>query len=147
MTYYKLVSNGKILDAIIAEEANWIIQNGRNYSLFSGEEEFAWGVEASDGHATYHILGCPVFHDYPDYETVELVEIDREEYVDVMADIIAERAEEGEEIPGDDPDEPEAEAKTRLQILEETIAGLREENEMLVECILEMSEIVYGGDL
>lgn len=29
---------------------------------------------------------------------------------------------------------------------DEKIAALKEENQMLIDCILEMSEIVYGGD-
>lgn len=30
--------------------------------------------------------------------------------------------------------------------IEEQIASLQEENQMLVDCILEMSEIIYGGE-
>lgn len=145
MPYYKLVSSGKIVDAIDAATANWIIENTRNYSLFSGPQEFAHGVEATDQHCVYHILGYPVFHDYPDFETAELVEIEEEEYTAVLADILAERiANEPEPIPEEEPGESEQIAKTRMQMLEEQVAALQEVNDMLTECLLEMSEIVYG---
>lgn len=145
MVYYKLVTGGRIVDAIRSDTANWIIENRRNYSLYSGEQEFAHGVEATDQHCVYHILGTPVFHDYPEFETVELVEIDEAEYTDIMADILAERmANEPEPLPAEEPGEPEQIAKTRVQMLEEQIAALTEANDMLTECLLEMSEIVYG---
>lgn len=144
MVYYKLVTDGRIVDAIRSDTANWIIENRRNYSLYSGEQEFAHGVEATDQHCVYHILGTPVFHDYPEFETVELVEIDESEYTDVMADILAERmSTEEEPVGGDAPEEAEEIAKTRIQMLEEQIEELIEGNAMLTECLLEMSELVY----
>lgn len=37
------------------------------------------------------------------------------------------------------------ESQVQEQTLEEKVIALQEENKMLKECILEMSEIVYGG--
>lgn len=143
-TYYKLVSGDEVVDAICAEDANWIVENPTNYSLYSGPESLAWGIESTDATTTWHIWGKPVFHKFPDYETVTLVEVEESDYEEIIAEIIAGRIPEKMIDPEEVPSGPEDNAKTKIAALEEKIAQLLEENEMLVECILEMSEIVYG---
>jgi len=142
-TYYKLVSDGVIVDAICAEEAKWIEENHRNHSLYVGLAELSYGVEASDQSRIWHIAGRPTFHAYPDFVTVDLIDVSKAEYDVIMEELEAEREKEDSFTPEDEVP-PGQDAKTRIQLLEERIDALIAENEMLVECLLEMSEIVYG---
>lgn len=50
-----------------------------------------------------------------------------------------------EEIEELEKMQQESQNQVQEQTLEEKVTELQEENQMLKECILEMSEIVYGG--
>ena len=50
-----------------------------------------------------------------------------------------------EEIEELEKMQQESQNQVQEQTLEEKFTELQEENQMLKECILEMSEIVYGG--
>ena len=50
-----------------------------------------------------------------------------------------------EEITELEKMQQESQNQVQEQTLEEKVTELQEENQMLKECILEMSEIVYGG--
>ena len=41
---------------------------------------------------------------------------------------------------------PDYQPEPEPEPIDEKIAALEEQNQMLIDCILEMSEIVYGGD-
>lgn len=41
---------------------------------------------------------------------------------------------------------PDYQPEPEPEPIEEKIAALEEQNQMLIDCILEMSEIIYGGD-
>ena len=144
MAYYKLVSGGAVLDAVSDETARWIVENRNNYSTYVGEKEDAYGVLSTDGQNVYHISGKSAFHDFPDYVTVTMEEIGEGEYQKIRDDLAAGEVlvEETETMEEQEPEAPKP--KTRIQELEEQIQSLREENQMLTECLLEISEIVYA---
>ncbi len=144
--YYKLVSNGNVVEAINTDEALWIVENPHSYSLYAGLRENAWGVQASGEGSLWHLDGLPVFHDYPDVPTVTLQEIGEGEYTALLAELEAGRIIEAESEPDPDTGEMEEkpEAKTIIQQLREQITALQETNDMLTECLLEMSEVVYN---
>lgn len=146
MTYYKLIHGEEIVDAIIAEEAVWIHENPRTSWMYSGEQDGAKGVVSSDRKDTWHLAGTYPFAEFPDLVTVELVETTEEDYLDTIAQIEAGRVQDDDypdaEEPSEEPVSPEA--KTKVSALEERIDELAAMNEMLIECILEISEIIYG---
>lgn len=147
MSYYKLIHGHEIVDAIDGNDATWLVENPRSLSIYAGAESEARGVVSTDGQTTWHIEGREAFTDYPHYETAQLIEIDAEEYAALRAELDAGNAPEEEMTrPEDATDTPEPEAlpKTRLRHLEELVASLSADNEMLKECLLEMSEVVYA---
>ncbi len=137
--YYKIVSDGLIVDA--CDGMRFVRWQERNRMMLSCDEAGADGILTSDGSTVYLIEGGLVMDGYA---TATYEEITQEEYEELRAEIDA-----GEEIPNpDEPDpEPEEGPKTRLQALEEQVAELSQTNWMLIECLLEMSEVVYGGDM
>ena len=149
MTYYKLVSGELIVDAICDDDARWIVENRHNYSTFTGSQAEASGVLSSDGSKVWHIEGKPAFHDFPQYPTVQLVEVEQVEYDALIEELTANGA---INVPGDPMDDtsPGADDAQRvaklpaIAALEKMVAELLQQNEMLTECLLEMSEVVYG---
>jgi hypothetical protein len=146
MAYYKLVSGGAVVDVIDEAAALWIVEDIQSLSLYSGKRENAWGVQATGESTLWHLNGLPAFHDYPDVPTVTLEEIGEGEYTALLAELEAGRIVEMENEPEPDTGQPDEkpEAKTIIQQLREQIAALQETNNMLTECLLEMSEVVYS---
>ena len=135
--YYKIIYNGFVVDA--CDGLNFVRFQEKNSIFLSCEEEEADGIVSSNGSEIF------LLNDIGSGETVysTYVEITKEEY-----DVLRDELDAGDSVPEDSGDEePDTPAKTRLAILEETVAELSQTNWMLVECLLEMSEIGYGGDL
>lgn len=135
--YYKIIYNGFVVDA--CDGLNFVRFQEKNSIFLSCEEEEADGIVSSNGSEIF------LLNDIGSGETVyaTYMEITKEEY-----DVLRDELDAGDSVPEDSGDEePDTPAKTRLAILEETVAELSQTNWMLVECLLEMSEIVYGGDL
>ena len=88
----------------------------------------------------------------PAYETAKIVVIDETEYDEIRALL-----DDGEEVPvdpappepepvgPDDPVEPDERPMTVAE-MREKITEQQGSIDMLIECVLEMSEIIYGGD-
>lgn len=133
--YYKIISEGKIVDA--CDGLNYVRWQEKNRIFLSCEAEDAEGIVTSNG-ADIYLL--------PDVEAVEgfayatATEITEEEYTALRDELDA-----GGTViePDEDPD-GDSPGKTRLRLLEEQVAELAEANAMLTECLLEMSEVVYG---
>ena len=100
----------------------------------------------------------PVPSGAPVFETVEAVEISKDEYLEIREklddgfEIVVPEEIPEEEIPQDEPIEvpsvekvmtPE-EMRRKITHLETVIAEQAVTNNLLMECLLEMSEIVYG---
>ena len=134
--FYKIVSNGTIVDASSGlSYVRWQEKNG--LWLTCGEED-AQGIINSNGEDIYLLSGTEPMEGYS-FATV--TEITEEEYLVLREELDAG----GEIVDPDEPDQdPDTPTKTRLRQLEEQVAALQEVNDMLTECLLEMSEIVYG---
>lgn len=145
MSYYKLIQGSEIIDAINGSSAVWLVENPRSLSIFTGTEESAKGVLSSDG-VSYHIRGRDPFTDYPNMPEIILEEISESEYLLFREELDAGRlpVDTDPVIEPDDVRPDDTAAKTRIAAIEEQIEGLTESNAMLTECLLEMSEIVYG---
>lgn len=137
MTYFKAVSGGLIVDAYTENEMVFVRWQERNRRWLRCEENTADGLVASDGSAVYllrEMTGMDGFRQ------VAYEEIDQATFEELREEIDA-----GRTVPDQDPEpEPDTPGKTRLAVLEEQVAALLEANEMLIGCVLEMSEIIYG---
>lgn len=133
--FYKIVVDGIVVDA--AENLSYVLWQEKNHIWLSCERRYAKGIVSTDGESIWLL---PTVPDMAGYSHCEIFEIGEEEYREIRDEIDAGREvpytpDEGEEVP-----EPDTPGKTRMQQLEETV-------DMLTECLLEMSEIVYGGEL
>ena len=147
MKYFKLIREGEIVDAICDEEASWMVENPRSLSVYTGPMLSAKGVLSSDGATVWHIEGKEKFHDYPDYPTVMMEEIGPGEYQRLKEEIEAGRTVVVEEPAGDESTdvqrEPDA-PKTYVELLRQQVTEIREQNELLVGCLLEISELLFS---
>lgn len=147
MKHYKLVTDELIVDAIRDEDAQWIVENRHNYSTYTGRRDLASGVLSSDGTKVWHLDGKPPFHDFPDYVTVRLVEIEPAEYEALIEELTANgaiRPQDDEPAPENDDGSERTAKLPAIKALEERMEALAAENAMLTECLLEISEIIYG---
>ena len=127
MMYYKIICNGIIIDA--CDGLSTVRYQGNNCVWMNCPAQLAQGLVASDGGEIY--LLQPM--DGIEGRIVTYEEIDAETYAELREEIDA-----GRTVPEPEPEpEPDTPGKTRLAALEEAV-------DMLTECILEMSEIIYG---
>ena len=120
--YYKLLQNGQTVR--IVERQSFLRWQDKNGMLVPCDAEYANGILGTDGVA-YHVEGLPEIP-LAGIETVQ--EIDRAEYI-ALADAL------GVEVEPKIEDVP----ILRTQLREQT-----ERNEFIEDCLLEMSEAVYG---
>ena len=133
--YYKIISEGQIIDA--STDLNYVKWQEKNRLFLSCDAESSDGIISSNGADIYLLTEKETGEDLP---VAEIVEIDEEEYLALKEEIDAGNS---VEQPGEQEGETNTH-KTRLKRLEEEVEELRAANEMLTECLLEMSEIVYG---
>lgn len=132
--YWKIVSGGKIIDAA-EDRLNYVRWQEKNRIYIACGVESAEAVVTTDGEEIYLLPGTPQVSGL-DY--AEVLEISEEEYLHICEELDA-----GGEVI--DPEEkPGGEPKTRLRYLEEQVKSLAEMNSMLVECVMELSEIIYA---
>ena len=135
--YYKIVSGGVIVDA--CDGLSYVRWQEKNHLWLTCDEPDADGIISSSGTDIYLLDTAEPMEGY---SVASVTEITETEYITLREELDA-----GDTII--DPDgesEPDTPAKTRLSQLEEQVASLQEVNDMLTECILEMSEIIYGGE-
>ena len=136
--YYKIVSGGTIVDAVNGS-LNYVRWQEKNRVFLSCEEADADGIISSNGSDIYLLESAPALDGYV---RVTVAEITEEEYT-----VIREELDAGTVIDEPDDDDPapdKPKTRLRLRLLEDQVAELSETNAMLLECLLEMSEIVYG---
>ena len=134
--YCMIVSHGVIVDACASPDfVRWQEKNG---IWLSCDKADAHGVVASNGNDIYLLEGISPM---AGYEYASVTEITEEEFANIHDELSAGTVPETDR--GEDVTEPTL-PKSRLQMLEEEVAALMETNSMLTECILEMSEIIYG---
>lgn len=157
MEHYKLVTDGLIVDAGKFADALWIEENIHNFSTFVGRRGRASGILSTDGGTVYHLAGTPVFHDFPDYPDTELFEIEPTEYEAIREELDAGKIPEEEETPAEEPQpdpEPVLTPVLMQRIIRAQAERIREQGEQLDrqnrdieflgDCLIEMSEVVYG---
>ena len=146
MTYYKIIQDDTITDAGFC-----FLKENKKGTLLYCEIDDAQLMQSYDGNKLYHCEWLKNVPTFTDYETCEAVVIDEAEYNDIVAYL-----DDGEEVPVTpdepepvEPDEPEDEEDTEekpmtLAEMREKITEQEETIAMLTDCILEMSEIIYG---
>lgn len=148
MTYYKIMQNGAVIDAGYTF-LKWV---EKHHCLMICEPAQAEYVQSYDRTTIYHDSWLrPVPTGAPACEAAKVVVIGETEYDEIRALL-----DDGEEVPvdpvepepepiePDDPVEPDDRPMTVAE-MREKIAEQQESISMLIDCILEMSEVVYGG--
>ena len=153
MKYYKVISNGAIIDA----NYTWLKWQTKHHILLGCEPHEANYIQSSDQSKVWRVQWLnPVPADAPTFETVEAVEITEEEYLEIRKQlddgfevVVPEEIPE-EEIPEDTTIEaPSVEVMTpeemrrKIVYLEAALAEQAKTNEVLTECLLEMSALIY----
>lgn len=153
MKYYKVISNGVVIDANYI----WLKWQTKHRILLGCEAHEANYIQSSDQAHVWRVQWLnPVPAGAPIFETVEAVEISEEEYLDVRKQldegfevVVPEEIPE-EEIPEDTIIEvPTVEVMTpeemrrKIVHLEAALAEQAKTNDILTECLLEMSAVIY----
>lgn len=132
----------RILDAAGVEKVeaheNPVYVHMTKYGIYSCEERQAQGVAALDGSVIYQLADKESLGLDNGYTAYPMYQTEYEEWIQTH------------DLPDpedDEPDIPEDEDTplTRAELTAK-VAELEEQNAMLTECILEMSEIIYGGE-
>ena len=135
--YYKIISEGLIVDA--CDELNYVRWQERNRLFLSCEQAGADGFISSDGSQIYLLAGAGDIEDLPH---ATFTEITLEEYKEIRKELIDGGAIDAD---GSDPEEQAREEFNRAELLKR-LDEVEAQNMMLIECIMEMSEVVYGGE-
>lgn len=162
MTYYKIISDSQIIDA----NSVFLKWQSKHDVLLVCDISEAQFIQSSDGETVWRAEWLNRLPDefeksrYYPVESVDAAEIAEDEYttlkeqLDIDGSVSADTSEEDSADSSEDStDDTEATteevmsaAAMRLKIkaLESTVADLTEQNDMLTECLLEMSEVVYA---
>ena len=150
--FYKILLDGMVVDVI--DGKNFVkYQNSNDMKLLTNNEDEAFGILSSDMSTIWHLEGLLDPPENGGFSTVAAVEISEDE-----AKALREQLGDGE--PVENPEEPEpedpgteepeepvmtpTEMRQRITELTATVEDLSQHNEMLEECLLELSEIVYA---
>lgn len=153
MTFYKIIRDGEVVDAAFT----FLQWNERHSCMMACEPRDAQFVQSYDGESIYRVAWLnPVSGELAErYETVETAMIDRQEYEDLRAVLddgetvpLPPETEEPPDKPPEEPPEEPEEPGERPMTVQEMRDKIREQEEMLqilTECVLEMSEVIYAG--
>lgn len=150
--FYKVILNGMVVD--IQTELRYVRWQEANNLMIMCSEEMANGILSSDSSVIWHIEGFPEFPDSL-CQTVIVEEIEEDEYLrwkERLETATTETEEATEESPAENATAEESASKAYLSIqdlltiqeLMDKVEKLEKENELLSECLLEMSEKVYA---
>ena len=150
--FYKVILNGMVVD--IQTELRYVRWQEANNLMIMCSEEMANGILSSDDSVIWHVEG---FSEFPDglCQTVIVEEIEEDEYLrwkERLETATTETEETTEESPAENATAEESASKAYLSIqdlltiqeLMDKVGKLEKENELLSECLLEMSEKVYA---
>ena len=153
MNYYKVIANGTVIDANFV----FLKWQEKNKILIGCEAEEGQFIQSADQEHVWRVQWLnPAPAEAGEYETVEAVEITREEYIElrklldegktpevpVEPDNTPEPEEPDPETPSESVMTPE-EMRRRIVELEDALKTQELRNDFLEGCILEMSEVVY----
>lgn len=150
--FYKIILNGMVVD--IQAELRYVRWQEANNLMIMCSEEMANGILSSDNSVIWHIEGLSEFPEGL-CQTAIIEEIEEDEYLrwkERLEAASTETEEPTEESPAEDETTEESASKDYLSIqdmltiqeLTDKVAKLEKENELLSECLLEMSEKVYA---
>lgn len=154
MTYYKIVEDGKITGAGYTPDLRKV--QAKHLILVTATESDAEYIQVDEELYRDNWFAAPKYLELP-YKTAKITVITKEEYDSIKEamqqdeEIFDEPDDEGDSDSGEEPagegeeEETLPSARERLRQLEEQVESLQETNDMLTDCLLEMSEIVYGG--
>ena len=150
--FYKILLNGIVVD--IQTELRYVCWQEANRLMLLCSAEMANGILSSDSSVIWHVEGFPEFPEGI-CQTAIVEEIEEDEYLrwkERLEAATTETEEATEESPAENETTEESASKDYLSIqdmltiqeLTDKVAKLEKENELLSECLLEMSEKVYA---
>ena len=150
--FYKVILNGMVVD--IQTELRYVRWQEANNLMIMCSGEMANGILSSDSSVIWHVEGFPEFPDGR-CQTVIVEEIEEDEYLrwkERLETATTETEETTEESPAENATAEESASKGYLSIqdmltiqeLMDKVEKLEKDNELLSECLLEMSEKVYA---
>lgn len=149
--FYKIMQGNTVIDAIAGVQ--YVVFQERNRLNIIGKKTEAFGIMSSDISTIWHVEGLAEIPAGAEYQTVVMVEITEEEYdalrKQLEAGDVVEDPEEEQPPEEGETEEPEVvmsptEMRLRINELTATVEALTAEKDMLMECVLEMSEVIYA---
>lgn len=149
--FYKIMQGNTVIDAIAGVQ--YVVFQERNRLNIIGKKAEAFGIMSSDMSTIWHVDGLAEIPSGAEYQTVTMVEITEEEYdtlrEQLAAGDVVEDPEEEQQPDEGTTEEPEVvmsptEMRLRINELTATVEALTAEKDMLMECVLEMSAVVYA---
>ena len=140
--FYRIISDGLIVDA--CDGLRYVRWQEKNRVFLACGEQDADGIVSEDGSRTYLLDGCPHVMDLPHARAEPVTEEEYRSLVNALAENGMISGETAETAAQEDYPIAKSELMERLETLEESNRQLEGSNLMLLECLLEMSEIVYG---
>lgn len=149
--FYKIMQGNTVIDAIAGVQ--YVVFQERNRLNIIGKKAEAFGIMSSDMSTIWHVDGLADIPAGSEYQTVAMVEITEEEYdtlrEQLAAGDVVEDPEEEQQPDEGTTEEPEVvmsptEMRLRINELTATVEALTAEKDMLMECVLEMSAVVYA---
>lgn len=149
--FYKIMQGNTVIDAIAGVQ--YVVFQERNRLNIIGKKAEAFGIMSSDMSTIWHVDGLAEIPAGSEYQTVAMVEITEEEYdalrEQLAAGDVVEDPEEEQQPDEGTTEEPEVvmsptEMRLRINELTTTVEALTAEKDMLMECVLEMSAVVYA---
>ena len=139
MTYFKIISNDGEPSCVYATNPIFIRVQNTNGIVVRCEQKDACGIVGQNGNDIYTLFGKTLGNGF-DSENKAVV-ISYSEYEEILnAQNRVDIEDESPQIPEDVPEET---VMTRVE-LTRRITDLEAQNEFLQDCILEMSEAIYG---
>ncbi len=144
MLYFKVYKAGEMIGAETAADPAFVRWQEKNNMLVRCQQEEAEGIVSEKDNDTIYLLNGKQI---PGVETdLSAVFVSQAEYEEAISGL-PDPEDDTPEIPDDEPDAEvlsRAELTALVRMQAEEIQELRDTNSVLTECILEMSEVVYG---
>lgn len=144
---YKILLDNYVIDVI--DTMSYVMYQARNDLVLLSDRAEAFGILSSDSSTIWHVEGLKEPPLGREFETVQAVEISAEEAEKLRAELNGEITEPEEGTAPDPEPEPEpvlspTEMLLQIKQLSQEVGAMKEKNDMLEACILEMSEQVYA---
>ena len=133
--YIKLLNQAEELVGVeMLDPPVYVTHQSNGVTTICDRERDAWGVQDATGSVIYQLAGRPLI---PDPEIIRTAIVITEAEYDELSQDYPE--------PSPQPDDPEEDvAPLTVAQMRAKLAEQEEAISMLTECLLEMSEIVYG---